>query len=145
MDTILTLEGEIGRDNLSTQGKKRITTYHNLKKQVANLQNAYNGAEEEEKKLYLEELEEATEYLEDYSQATINFLQDELDDLKATRKAIEEKEKLKKEREQKQNDGNKADEPEKDGDEKKSGITGFIFAGLVLVATVGAVNYFRNK
>jgi ribose 5-phosphate isomerase A len=35
MDTILTLEGEIGRENLSTQGKKKISTYHSLKKQVA--------------------------------------------------------------------------------------------------------------
>lgn len=146
MDTILTLEGEIGRENLSTQAKKRISTYHNLKKQVANLQNAYNGALEEEKQSYLDELEEATEYLENYSEATINFLQDELDDLKVTKKAIEERERLKKEKEQKQtNENNDPDKSKKDEEGKKIGVTGILFAGLVLVASFGAVNYFRNK
>ena len=33
----------------------------------------------------------------------------------------------------------------KDEEKKSSGVTGMLFGGLVLVATLGAVNYFRNK
>jgi hypothetical protein len=71
MDTILTLEGEIGRENLSTQGKKKISTYHSLKKQVANLEKAYKGADQDEKDSYEQELDEASEYFNNYSKATI--------------------------------------------------------------------------
>jgi len=159
MDTILTLEGEIGRENLSTQGKKRISTYHGLKKQVENLEKAYQGAEEDEKDNYANELDDATEYLTNFRKSTIDFLQDELDDLKAKQKAKEEKVRLKKEREEKaeaeakkkeESNANPTDidnlakKPKED--EKKGGsITGVLFGGLVLVATLGAVNYFRNK
>lgn len=165
MDTILTLEGEIGRENLSTQGKKRISTYHGLKKQVASLERAYQGAEDDEKDNYANELDEATEYLNNFRKATIDFLQDELDDLKAKQKAKEEKLRLKKEREDKaeaeakakaeekkkeESNDNPTDidnlaKPSKEDDKKSSGITGILFGGLVLVATLGAVNYFRNK
>jgi len=169
MDTILTLEGEIGRENLSTQGKKRISTYHGLKKQVASLERAYQGAEDDEKDNYANELDEATEYLNNFRKATIDFLQDELDDLKAKQKAKEEKLRLKKEREEKaeaeakakakaeaeakkkeeSNDNptdiNNLAKPSKEDDKKSGGITGILFGGLVLVATLGAVNYFRNK
>ena len=86
MDTILTLEGEIGRENLSTQGKKRISTYHGLKKQVENLEKAYQGAEENEKDNYADELDDATEYLTNFRKSTIDFLQDELDDIKSNQK-----------------------------------------------------------
>ena len=165
MDTILTLEGEIGRENLSTQGKKRISTYHSLKKQVASLERAYQGAEDDEKDNYADELDDATEYLNNFRKATIDFLQDELDDLKANQKAKEEKLRLKKEREdkaqaeakakaeekkkQESNDNptdiNNLAKPSKEDDKKSGGITGILFGGLVLVATLGAVNYFRNK
>jgi uncharacterized protein YhaN len=170
MDTILTLEGEIGRENLSTQGKKRITTYHNLKKQVSNLEKAYQGADEKEKDNYGDELDNATEYLNNFRKSTIDFLQDELDDLKAKKKAKEEKLRLKKEREDKaqaeteakakkekeekqkiQADANPTDidnlakSSEAEEESKGSGITSLLFGGLVLVATLGAVNYFRNR
>lgn len=165
MDTILTLEGEIGRENLSTQGKKRISTYHGLKKQVENLEKAYQGAEENEKDSYANELDDATDYLTNFRKSTIDFLQDELDDLKAKQKAKEEKLRLKKEREDKaeaeakakaeekkkeeSNDNptdiNNLAKPSKEDDKKSGGITGILFGGLVLVATLGAVNYFRNK
>lgn len=170
MDTILTLEGEIGRENLSTQGKKRITTYHNLKKQVSNLEKAYQGADEKEKENYGDELDNATEYLNNFRKSTIDFLQDELDDLKAKKKAKEEKLRLKKEREDKakaeaeakakkekeekekiQADANPTDidnlakSSESEEESKSSGVTSLLFGGLVLVATLGAVNYFRNR
>ena len=165
MDTILTLEGEIGRENLSTQGKKRISTYHSLKKQVASLERAYQGAEDDEKDNYADELDEATEYLNNFRKATIDFLQDELDDIKSNQKAKEEKLRLQKEREdkaeaeaktkaeekkkQESNDNptdiNNLAKPSKEDDKKSGGITGILFGGLVLVATLGAVNYFRNK
>ena len=170
MDTILTLEGEIGRENLSTQGKKRITTYHNLKKQVSNLEKAYQGADEKEKENYGDELDNATEYLNNFRKSTIDFLQDELDDLKAKKKAKEEKLRLKKEREDKakadaeakakkekeekekiQADANPTDidnlakSSEAEEESKSSGVTSLLFGGLVLVATLGAVNYFRNR
>jgi hypothetical protein len=165
MDTILTLEGDIGRENLSTQGKKRISTYHSLKKQVASLERAYQGAEDDEKDDYAHELDEATEYLNNFRKATIDFLQDELDDIKSNQKAKEEKLRLKKEREEKaeaeakakaeekkkqESNANPTDinnlakSPKKD-DNKSGGVTGILFGGLVLVATLGAVNYFRNK
>lgn len=166
MDTILTLEGEIGRENLSTQGKKRISTYHSLKKQVASLERAYQGAEEDEKDNYANELDEATEYLTNFRKATIDFLQDELDDLKAKKKAKEEKLRLQNERKEKaeaeakkkaeeeknkqKEDDNPTDidnlaKPSQEDDKKSSGVTGILFGGLVLVATLGAVNYFRNR
>ncbi len=166
MDTILTLEGEIGRENLSTQGKKRITTYHQLNKQVSSLEKAYQGADEKEKENYASELDSATEYLTNFRKATIDFLQDELDDLKAKQKAKEEKAKLKQEREEKAKAEAKAKEEKEKGQtnanptdidnlakptkevedsDKSSGITGILFGGLVLVATLGAVNYFRNR
>ena len=156
MDTILTLEGEIGRENLSTQGKKRISTYHGLKKQLANLEKAYKGADEKEKDSYEQELDNASEYFNNYSKATMDFLQDELDDIKAKQKAKEEKLRLKKEREDKEQavidekskqvaDENLAKPDAKDEEKKSSGVTGILFGGLVLVATLGAVNYFRNK
>ena len=161
MDTILTLEGEIGRENLSTQGKKRISTYHSLKKQVASLERAYQGAEDDEKDNYANELDKATEYLNNFRKATIDFLQDELDDLKAKQKAKEEKLRLKKEREEKaeaeaeakkkeESNDNPTDidnlaKPSKEDDKKSGGVTGILFGGLVLVATLGAVNYFRNR
>ena len=34
---------------------------------------------------------------------------------------------------------------EDDDSDKSSGITSILFGGLVLVATLGAVNYFRNR
>ena len=158
MDTILTLEGEIGRENLSTQGKKRISTYHSLKKQVASLERAYQGAEEDEKDNYANELDEATEYLTNFRKATIDFLQDELDDIKAKQKAKEEKLRLQNEGKQKEeaekskkkNNANPTDidnlaKPSEEDDKKSSGVTGILFGGLVLVATLGAVNYFRNR
>ena len=175
MDTILTLEGEIGRENLSTQGKKRITTYHNLKKQVGNLEKAYQGADETEKDNYGNELDNATDYLTNFRKSTIDFLQDELDDLKAKQKAKEEKARLKAEREEKskadalakEKEEKEKEEKEKEktepnanptdidnlakpskeneDNEKGSGITSILFGGLVLVATLGAVNYFRNR
>jgi len=174
MDTILTLEGEIGRENLSTQGKKRITTYHNLKKQVSNLEKAYQGADEKEKENYGDELDNATDYLNNFRKSTIDFLQDELDDLKAKKKAKEEKLRLKKERQDKAEAeaeakakakaklekeekekteananntdiDNLAKSGEAEEEPKSSGVTSLLFGGLVLVATLGAVNYFRNR
>jgi len=168
MDTILTLEGEIGRENLSTQGKKRITTYHNLNKQVGNLEKAYQGADEKEKDNYGQELDNATEYLNNFRKSTIDFLQDELDDLKAKKKAKEEKLRLKKEREDKaeaeakskkekeekektESNANNTDidnlakSSQAEEESKSTGVTSLLFGGLVLVATLGAVNYFRNR
>jgi hypothetical protein len=87
-----------------------------------------------------------------------------LDDIKAKQKAKEEKLRLKKEREDKEqsvidekakqvaDEKLKATESEnlakpdvKVEEKKSSGVTGMLFGGLVLVATLGAVNYFRNK
>ena len=156
MDTILTLEGQIGRDNLSTQAKKRITTYHNLKNQVKALERTYKDANEDEKESCEEELDSANEYFEKFKKATIDFLQDELEDFKASQQSKEDKikaDKIKADKEKadklkKENvnaDGTVDNTDDKDKDEKPMNITGFLIGGLVLVASFGAINYWKNR
>ena len=67
------------------KGKKELLLSQ-FKKQVANLEKAYQGADEKEKENYGSELDSATDYLNNFRKATIDFLQDELDDLKAKQK-----------------------------------------------------------
>lgn len=156
MDTILTLEGQIGKDNLSTQAKKRISTYHGLKKQVQALERAYKDADENDKESTEEELDEAKAVFDKFNKATISFLQDELSDFteKAEAKAKADKEKADKKKDaQEKADKEKADKEKADKEKNASGddkdkpmnVTGFIIGGLVLIASFGAVNYWRNK
>ena len=109
MDTIIMLEGEIGRENLSTQAKKRIKAYNRLKAQVSKIKTAYENADKEDEKNYEGQLKEATDNLNDFYLDTESFLKDELADFSQKkaekeakeRLAQEEKDKIKAEKEQK--------------------------------------------
>lgn len=110
-DTVLTLEGKIGRENLSTQAKKRISSYNSLKSSILDLENAYKTAPPREKSNYEIELDKANDLFHVTNKETISFLQDELEDLieKRNVKAAKEKAKADAEELKKQ----KAEEQEK--------------------------------
>ena len=171
MDTIVLLEGEIGRENLSTQAKKRISNYNGIKDKVANIQKAFNNAKEEDKESYNEELSQANEYLDEYSEETELFLKDELADFTEKQKVIDAKLKAKKEEEDKQKkliDDKLKEKKDKETEQAKieadkqakieadklkagkdkeggMGAGALIFGALALVVTLGAVNHFRNN
>jgi hypothetical protein len=155
MDTVLLLEGEIGRNRLSTQAKKRISTYNTLKAEIANLKKAVDNAEDDDKATYKSEFEDAYAYLEEIAEETIDFLADELADLKAKDKVKDEIKakadgiaKDKADAKAKEIEDAKAKEIEDaktpEEEKKSSGVSGWLVGAIVLVASAGLVNHFRK-
>jgi hypothetical protein len=106
---------------------------------LKNLENRYSVAKSElEAKPNDEELQEAmqeiTDYLEDYREDLIEDLEDLLE------------EKTKSESKPKVEETPKGEETPKVDEEKKStNVAGFVLGGILLVASLGAINYFRNN
>jgi ABC-type Na+ efflux pump permease subunit len=121
---------------------KRLDGYQNLlqRVEVAKKDLEANPEDEELKEAF----EEITDYISDYREDLIEDLE-ELVEAKEKQKQVESKpkvdEKPKVEKKPKV-DEPKADEPK---EEKSTNVAGFIIGGVLLVASLGAINYFRNN
>jgi ABC-type Na+ efflux pump permease subunit len=121
---------------------KRLDGYQNLlqRVEVAKKDLEANPEDEELKEAF----EEITDYISDYREDLIEDLE-ELVEAKEKQKQVESKPKVdeKPKVEQKPKvDEPKADEPK---EEKSTNVAGFIIGGVLLVASLGAINYFRNN
>ena len=127
---------------------KRLDGYQNLlqRVEVAKKDLEANPEDEELKEAF----EEITDYISDYREDLIEDLE-ELVEAKEKQKQVESKpkvdEKPKVEQKPKVDEPKieekpKADEPK---EEKSTNVAGFIIGGVLLVASLGAINYFRNN
>lgn len=133
MDTVLELVGSIGKENLTTQGKKRLNAYNQLVNRKKNLEKAFKEADEDAKANAEEELDELNDYYNEYRKDFINFLQDEKKDLADKAKAKKDKEA------QEQN----PDDPSKK-DDKNNSVGLWTAVGLSVI-TLGAYAFFKNR
>ena len=110
---------------------KRLDGYQNLlqRVEVAKKDLEANPEDEELKEAF----EEITDYISDYREDLIEDLE-ELVEAKEKQKQVESKPKVE--------EKSKADEPK---EEKSTNVAGFIIGGVLLVASLGAINYFRNN
>jgi hypothetical protein len=140
MDKIVELLGKLDNKVPTTiakrlDGLKNLESRYNLaKKELA------ESPDDEELK---EAMTEITDYLEDYRDDLI----EDLEDLVEAKEKANEQSKA----DNKPNGNNKPSGEEKpNGDEKpddkkSSNIAGFVLGGVLLVASLGAINYFRNN
>ena len=115
---------------------KRLDGYQNLlqRVEVAKKDLEANLEDEELKEAF----EEITDYIGDYREDLIEDLE-ELVEAKEKQKEADSKPKGD---EKPKADEPKADEPK---EEKSTNVAGFIIGGVLLVASLGAINYFRNN
>lgn len=140
MDKIVELLGKLD-NKVPTPIAKRLDGLKNLESRydVAKKELAENPDDEELK----EAMTEITDYLEDYRDDLIEDLEDLVE---AKEKANEQPKE-----DDKPNGNNKPSGEEKpNGDEKpeekkSTNIAGFVLGGILLVASLGAINYFRNN
>ena len=140
MDKIVELLGKLD-NKVPTPIAKRLDGLKNLESryELAKKELAESPEDEELK----EAMTEITDYLEDYRD-------DLIEDLEAL---VEAKEKANEQpkADNKPNGNNKTSGEEKpNGDEKpeekkSSNVAGFVLGGILLVASLGAINYFRNN
>ena len=120
---------------------KRLDGYQNLlqRVEVAKKDLEANLEDEELKEAF----EEITDYIGDYREDLIEDLE-ELVEAKEKQKEADSKPKGD---EKPKADEPKADEPKADEpkEEKSTNVAGFIIGGVLLVASLGAINYFRNN
>ena len=116
---------------------KRLDGYQNLlqRVEVAKKDLEANPEDEELKEAF----EEITDYISDYREDLIEDLV-ELVEAKEKQKQVESKPKV--DEKPKVEEKSKADEPK---EEKSTNVAGFIIGGVLLVASLGAINYFRNN
>lgn len=116
---------------------KRLDGYQNLlqRVEVAKKDLEANPEDEELKEAF----EEITDYISDYREDLIEDLE-ELVEAKEKQKQVESKPKV--DEKPKVEEKPKADEPK---EEKSTNVAGFIIGGVLLVASLGAINYFRNN
>ena len=115
---------------------KRLDGYQNLlqRVEVAKKDLEANPEDEELKEAF----DEITDYISDYREDLIEDLE-ELVEAKEKQKEADSKPKGE---EKPKADEPKADEPK---EEKSTNVAGFIIGGVLLVASLGAINYFRNN
>ena len=136
MDKIVELLGKL-ENKVPTTIAKRLDGLKNLESryEIAKRELAESPDDEE----LQEAMTEITDYLEDYRDDLIEDLED----------LVEAKEQPK--ADNKPNGNNKTSGEEKpNGDEKpeekkSSNVAGFVLGGILLVASLGAINYFRNN
>jgi hypothetical protein len=116
---------------------KRLDGYQNLlqRVEVAKKDLEANPEDEELKEAF----EEITDYISDYREDLIEDLE-ELVEAKEKQKQVESKPKV--EEKPKVDEKPNGDEPK---EEKSTNVAGFIIGGVLLVASLGAINYFRNN
>ena len=116
---------------------KRLDGYQNLlqRVEVAKKDLEANPEDEELKEAF----DEITDYISDYREDLIEDLE-ELVEAKEKQKQVESKPKV--DEKPKVEEKPKADEPK---EEKSTNVAGFIIGGVLLVASLGAINYFRNN
>lgn len=134
MDKIVELLGKLD-NKVPTPIAKRLDGLKNLESRydLAKKELAESPEDEELK----EAMTEITDYLEDYRDDLIEDLED----------LVEAKEKA---NEQPKADNKPSGEEKPNGDEKpeekkSTNIAGFVLGGVLLVASLGAINYFRNN
>lgn len=116
---------------------KRLDGYQNLlqRVEVAKKDLEANPEDEELKEAF----EEITDYISDYREDLIEDLE-ELVEAKEKQKQVESKPKV--DEKPKVEEKTNGDEPK---EEKSTNVAGFIIGGVLLVASLGAINYFRNN
>lgn len=133
MDKILELLGKLDNKVPSTIAK-RLDGLKNLESryEVAKKELAENPEDEE----LQEAMTEITDYLEDYRDDLIEDLEDLVE---AKEKAKEQPKAEDKPKAEEKPNGNEAE------DKKSTNVAGFVLGGILLVASLGAINYFRNN
>ena len=129
MDKIVELLGKLN-NNVTPTLAKRIDGLKNLENryELAKKELEANPNDEE----LQEGLQEITDYLDDYR----DDLVEDLEELLEQKKRANEKPKAK--------ETPKAEETPKEED-IKTNFAGYIIGGVLLVASLGAINYFRNN
>jgi hypothetical protein len=108
---------------------------------LKNLQNRYEVAKKElaespDDEELIEAMTEITDYLNDYRDDLIDDMEDLVE---AKEKAKEQPKAEEKPSGEEKPDGNEAE------DKKSTNVAGFVLGGILLVASLGAINYFRNN
>lgn len=120
---------------------KRLDGLNNLETRLAVAKKDLDASPDDEE--LKESHQEIVDYIEDYREDLIEDLES-LIEAKAKAKATEEKPKVE---EKPKEVEPKEVEPKEVKDEKESStnIAGWIFGGLLLVGSLGAINYFKNN
>jgi hypothetical protein len=118
---------------------KRLDGLNNLETRLAVAKKDLDASPDDEE--LKESHQEIVDYIEDYKEDLIEDLES-LIEAKAKAKAKEEKPKV--EEKPKGEEKPKEVEP-KEEKESSTNIAGWIFGGLLLVGSLGAINYFRNN
>lgn len=129
-------------NKVTTPIAKRLDGYQNLLQRVQVAKKDLEASPEDEE--LKEAFEEITDYISDYREDLIEDLEG-LVEAKEKQKQVESKPKVEqkpKVDEPKIEEKPKADEPK---EEKSTNVAGFIIGGVLLVASLGAINYFRNN
>jgi hypothetical protein len=140
MDKILELLEKL--DNKVTPSiAKRFNGFSNLEKRLEEAKKELEANPDDEE--LKESHQEIVDYIQDYREDLIEDLEALLEKTEKEQKANEEKSA----EEKKLADEQKAKEGIEPKEEKESStnIAGWIFGGLLLVGSLGAINYFRNN
>jgi predicted ribosome quality control (RQC) complex YloA/Tae2 family protein len=149
MDTVTKLISKIGKEKLSTQARKRISSLNNLTKSLEDLQNTISEAEDSDKSSYQEQLEELAEYKYSFEEDLEAFLTDELKD-NGSQIAKEEEKNAQKLLEKQAIDleaetARLLQEKNKPEDKKGLGIGKIILGVVVGTVFFGGYNFFKNS
>jgi predicted house-cleaning noncanonical NTP pyrophosphatase (MazG superfamily) len=137
METIRELLTKLDNKVTPTVAKK-LDGMQALQAKLQNAKEEYEANPTDEK---LADLEEIEEFMADENEEII-------DDLKALirRKRFTEEEQEKETQSSlKDSEAPKGDEASKDKEKSGLGVFGMVFGGVLLVASLGAINYFRNN
>lgn len=128
MDKIVELLGKL-ENKVPASIAKRLDGLKNLESRYDLAKKELEASPDDEE--FQEAMTEITDYLDDYREDLIEDLEH----------LVEEKEQAnKKPKAEDKPNGN--DKPE---EKKSSNVAGFIIGGVLLVASLGAINYFRNN
>ena len=123
---------------------KRLDGLNNLETRLAVAKKDLDASPDDEE--LKESHQEIVDYIEDYKEDLIEYLESLIE---AKAKAGEEKpkgeEKPTGEEKPKEEEKPKGEEKPKEEKESSTNIAGWIFGGLLLVGSLGAINYFKNN
>ncbi len=138
MDKIVELLGKLD-NKVPTTIAKRLDGLKNLESRYEVSKKELDANPEDEE--LQEAMTEITDYLNDYRDDLIEDLEDLVEAKEKEQPKAEEKPKL----DNKPSGEEKPKGDEKPEDKKSTNVAGFVLGGILLVASLGAINYFRNN
>jgi hypothetical protein len=131
METIRELLAKLDNKVTPTMAKK-LDGMQALQAKLQVAKEEYEAEPTDENSAYLKEIEE--------------FMADENEDIIEDLKVLVRRKRFAEEEEKASLNSSKGDEKPKDEKEKSGlGVFGMVFGGVLLVASLGAINYFRNN